>query len=563
MSIHAAAGPLAKARETLGVFLRSRPSARALLSSRTGTFDRVHAIGPSTVAAGDPVTLTVQAWDEYERLHGFEGRLGLDATDPDAEHPDAVAFPPGSDGVVHVDGVRFREPGVQYLTLSDGEREWPSNPVRVVAGEPAEGIYWGDIHLHSRLSDGTGSIEKGMRFGRDVMRLDVVSYTDHDTMGFFVPPQLQQRRMRRRYFRRMKAVAARFDDPGSFVTLMAYEWTKQPNRGGHVNVYFDDADGAELYDSLSAETDTYEKLWARLREFNDAGGARALSIPHHPAESMYPFDFSAVDYDDDLAPLVEVYSQWGSSERPAREGNRFPLEMGQGEVDAPGHYVQDALRLGYRVGMHASADYHGPHPGHSLIHAPPHLPAAREWLSDGVGWANVWRVWSERSYPGGLTAFRLPELTRAAAFDALRERRVYATSQPHRVLVEFSVDGSRVGEADSTVRVDAPDATRRVAVSVAGTEPLARVTVVKNNEPWRTVEGTDDPDAPLDSFTLDREWTDDAPVEGMRWDDERGTGADVYYLRVRGAGPRTRSDGFERDPALAWAGPLWVEVDSG
>jgi hypothetical protein len=399
-----------------------------------------------------------------------------------------------------------------------------------------------------------------MRFGRDVMALDVVAYTDHDTMGFFIPPQLQRRRMHRRYFDRMKTATQEFHDPGEFVTLFGYEWTKQPNVGGHINVYFDGVDDATLFDSLARETNTYESLWARLRAWRDEHDGDVLTVPHHPAEAMYPFDFSAVEYDDDLAPLVEVYSQWGSSERPAREGNRFPLEMGQGEVDEPGHYVQDALRLGYRVGMHASADYHGPHPGHSLIHAPPHLPSSSEWLSDGVGWANIWRVWSERSYPGGLTAFRLPELTRGEVFDALRDRRVYATSQPHRPLLEFSVNGTRVGEADSTVRLDAPDAPRTVAVSVAGTEPLARVTVVKNNEPWRTVEVTDDPDAPLDSFTLDREWTDDAPVEGMRWDDERGTDADVYYLRVRGAGPRTRSEGFERDPALAWTGPLWVET---
>jgi hypothetical protein len=35
----------------------------------------------------------------------------------------------------------------------------------------------------------------------------------------------------------------------------------------------------------------------------------------------------------------------------------------------------------------------------------------------------------------------------------------------------------------------------------------------------------------------------------MRWDDERGTDTDVYYLRVRQA-----------DGGMAWAGPLWIEV---
>jgi hypothetical protein len=500
------------------------------------------------------VTLTLQAWDGYERLFdGFEATVGVDATDPEAAVPGRVGFPPDHDGVART-SVSFGTPGLHYLRFDVGGRRFVSNPVRVTAAAPDERVFWGDLHLHSQLSDGTGSIAQGMRFGRDVMALDAVAYTDHDTMGFFIPPQLQRRRMHRRYFDRMKRVARRFDDPGSFVTLFGYEWTKQPNVGGHVNVYFDGVDDAELFDSLAAETNTYEALWDRLRRWREETGGDVVTVPHHPAEAMYPFDFAAVDYDDDLAPLVEVYSQWGSSERPGTEGNRFPLAMGQGEAGEAGHYAQDALRLGYRVGLVASADYHGPHPGHSLIHADPHLPSLDEWLSDGLGWANVWRVWNERSYPGGLQAFRAPELTRESLFAALRSRRTYGTTQPHRILLSLAVDGVAVGEADSTVVLDAPDDPREVSVSVAGTAPLERVRVVKNNRPWRTVEGTADHDAPLDAFTCEATWTDDAPVTGMQWDETRGTAADVYYVRVVQA---ARPDDF---PGMAWAGPIWVET---
>ncbi len=87
--------------------------------------------------------------------------------------------------------------------------------------------------------------------------------------------------------------------------------------------------------------------------------------------------------------LVEVYSQWGSSERPGREGNRRPIQMGHGETDSPGTYVQDALALDHRVGMLGSSDYHGPYPGHSLMHAKPHLPSLAEWRRDGVGWGHI------------------------------------------------------------------------------------------------------------------------------------------------------------------------------
>ena len=557
-----ALGPFVKAKESVGVFTRRRPSLRALLASRSGRFDRAHAILPSTLAAGESARLTVQAWDEYERLHRDVGvRFRVESTDPESTHPDYVRFDPGHEGVTRVDDVAFRTPGVQYLVLvheSTGGR-FVSNPVRVTDGDPERRLFWADLHLHSLRSDGTGSVERGLSFGRDVMALDVVAYTDHDTMGFFIPPSWQRRRMHDRHFDETRTAVEAHNDPGEFVTLFAYEWTKQPNVGGHINVYFDDAESAELFDSMDDETNTYERLWARLREWNEESAGEALTIPHHPAESMYPFDFSATDYDDDLAPLVEVYSQWGSSERPGCAGNRFPLEMGQGEVDEPGHYAQDALRMGYRVGMTASADYHGPHPGHSLIHAKPHLPSLAEWLEDGLGWSSIWRMWNEQSYPGGLHAFYAPELSRESAFEALRSRRVYGTTQPHRIRVDFSVDGVAVGERDSTVRVDALAAEREIRVSVAATAPLRTVEVVKNNEPWRTVESDADagvaPTEDRDAYVVERSWTDASPVAGMRWDDERGTDDDVYYVRVTQAARRGEY------PGMAWAGPIWVGSD--
>jgi hypothetical protein len=552
----ASLGPLVKLRETVGVFARRAPSPRELLANRTQHFERLHAILPSTATPGEALELTVQAWDQCERLHrDFAGTATVATTDPDATHPETVSFRSRDDGVVRVDGVQFTSPGVQYLTLTDdrtGER-FVSNPVRVATAHDTR-VFWGDIHLHSVLSDGSGDAERGYRFGRDVMALDVAAYTDHDTMGFFIPPQWQRDRMHRDYFERLCALADEFNDDGAFVTLPAYEWTKQPNMGGHINVYFEDSADATLVDSLAADSRTYEGLWARLREWDRAHDSDVVTIPHHPAEAMYPFDFSAVDYDDDLAPLVEVYSQWGSSERSARAGNDRPLLMGQGEVDEDGHYVQDAHCLGYKVGMLGGADFHGPSPGHSLIHARPHLPSLREWRQGGLGWGNIWRVWDERSYPGGLSAFLAPELSRASIFDALRSRSVYATTQPDRILVDFRVNGVDVAAQTDAVVVDSPDAVREVTVEVAGTEPIASVEVVKNNDVWRTLKGTDDADTDLSAYAVSATWTDDEPITGMSWDDTRGTDGDVYTLRVTQASDREFS-------GRAWVGPLWVETE--
>ncbi|ESP86874.1 DUF3604 domain-containing protein [Candidatus Halobonum tyrrellensis] len=562
---------LSDGRESVASFLRGAPSVRQLLASRHSAFESAHLILPSTAVVGESVTLSVQAWDRYERLvPDPEAAFAVETTDPAATLPTALAF----DGspVVRLDGVRFETPGVHYVAVEHretGER-FVSNPVEVHATPPDSRVYWGDLHFHSRLSDGVGGVATGFEFAREVMGLDVVACTDHDTMGFFIPPSLQRRRMHRRYFDRTKRLVDDHHDPGEFVTLFGYEWTKQPNAGGHINVYYESPDAARLFDSRSPESDTYEKLWARLREWRDETGERVLTIPHHPAEALYPFDFDATDYDDELAPLVEVYSQWGSSELRGADGNPKPIGgIGNGEVDVPGHYVQDALAMGHRVGMLASSDIHGPYPGHSHIHVDPHLPRASEWLRDGVGWGLIWRVWNERSYPGGLTAFRASDLSRESVFDALEGRAVYGTTQPRRILVSLSVDGHRLRDEGSAVAVGGPDAERRVECSVAGTAPLDRVEVVKNNAVWRVAEPDDsasddgaasgEPAAAngyerrgdaFAAYTLTASFVDDEPLSGIRWDERRGTDDDHYYLRVR-----------QVDGGMAWAGPIWASAD--
>ena len=569
---------LTKAAETLRVFANNAPSLRALARGRRRQFDDAEIVVQSRTVVGESREVTVSLWDEYLRpVPDFSGTFAVDSTDSAASHPDSLRVGADDDPVQTLQAV-FETPGIQYLTLTREEtgRRYVSNPVQVFESEPGYRLYWGDIHLHSQYSDGAGTMTRGYEFGRDVMALDVAAYTDHDTMGFFIPPKLQRRRMHRRYFEQILRVTDHHNQPGEFVTLPGYEWTKQPNMGGHINVYFEDSDDAELFDSLDPETNRYEKLWRRLEQWQAEHDSDVLTIPHHTAEKMYPFDFSAIDYDDELAPLVEVYSQWGSSEQAGADGNPRPIAMGQGEMDEPGHYVQDALAMGHRVGLMGSSDFHAPRPGLSNIHLPPHLPSFDDIWRDGVGWGHIWRIWEEGSYPGGLTGFYASELTREAVFDSLQSRRVYATSQPHRILVEFAVDGTGFGASDGVVTADGD---RTISYLVAGTAPIERVTVVKNNSEWHVAERTTDVDlepgttattdsergtadgehgatagplattgADLDAYTMERTVTDDDPVTGMGWDDDRGSDADVYYLRVE-----------QVDDGIAWAGPVWVE----
>jgi hypothetical protein len=128
---------------------------------------------------------------------------------------------------------------------------------------------------------------------------------------------------------------------------------------------------------------------------------------------------------------------------------------------------------------------------------------------------------------GGLTAVFAPCLDRASLFAALRSRRCYATSG-QRIILRFRVDNAFMGE---TLRLEDSVAPRAVNFSVEGTDALASVSVVKNNE---TVHHEAPGDASLSSV-----YTDRTPA---------GDG-DFYYLRV-----------VQADGEMAWSSPVWVSI---
>jgi hypothetical protein len=51
---------------------------------------------------------------------------------------------------------------------------------------------------------------------------------------------------------------------------------------------------------------------------------------------------------------------------------------------------------------------------------------------------------------------------------------------------------------------------RDFSIDVAGTAPIAPVTVIKHNEAWRIQDGTEDVEADLDADSVEHTWTDEA-----------------------------------------------------
>ncbi len=346
---------------------------------------------PSTARPGETVRLTAAILDARGNA-GFpwEGVLRLEGEVPGGERPAEIAFRAADQGRRSVE-LTVGESGVVRLTATAGDLVAESNPLQV-SGRGAR-ILWGDLHNHSNLSDGTATPEDLYAYARDVAALDVVALTDHDHWGLLFLDQNPG------MWERIRETNLRFHEPGRFVTLLGFEWTSWIHGHRHV-LYF--GDDGELFSSIDPTWDDPRELWTALR------GRRAMTLAHHSAGGPIATDWS-IPPDPELEPVTEIVSVHGVSEAADSPSVIYR--------PVAGNFVRDALERGYRFGFLGSSDGHDGHPGLGHLASP----------------------------TGGMAAILAEEATREAVYEALKARRVYATSGP-RIVLRTSFAGYRMGE---------------------------------------------------------------------------------------------------------------------
>ena len=179
-------------------------------------------------------------------------------------------------------------------------------------------VYWGDVHGHTALSDGKGSLDEYFVYARDVAKLDFVIVTDHD-FGNAAPWRLP-----REAWQTTQAKADEFTVNGKFVGIAGYEWTSQPKYWtdveegtpserlfpgppkfyNHKNVYFPH----RVDDLFSAKDSVYmtpDLLAAAVRK---AGG---LIHNNHP--SVGPDGRDQWDYGSDASSMIVNTEMYGDS----------------------------------------------------------------------------------------------------------------------------------------------------------------------------------------------------------------------------------------------------------
>ena len=216
-----------------------------------------------------------------------------------------------------------------------------------------------------------------------------------------------------------KSAVEAFDDPGRFIPYLGWEWTRPARFGGHHNVLYRNT--TDRTPVSAVEFPTLSELYQGLHARYDPDDVLVIPHAHNPGDYRQS--------DPQLEPLIEMMSMHGTFN----------------------WFVRQYLSHGHRVGLIAASDDHLSHPGYSAPN--------RDSLAQR----------------GGLGAVMAPEHSRDAIFDAMKQRRTYATTGD-RIILDVTVNGTPMGQEAEYADV------REVEGRVVGTAPIRSVELLKNDE---------------------------------------------------------------------------------
>lgn len=290
-------------------------------------------------------------------------------------------------------------------------------------------VFWGDLHNHNAVGYAQGSLERTYDIARS--HLDFLAFTPHSQWHDMprMPNDSHLKWVRgfevlSKNWSNVQKLAAASNQPGKFVSFLAYEW--HSSHFGDYCLYYP-GDGAPI---------AYHDHVRDLQKH--AAAHKAILIPHHLAYRQ-GWRGANIDYfDPSVSPVMEIFSEHGLSEHD--RGGRDYITHSNG-----GRYTRNTFRAflkkGIRAGVIASTDDHLGFPG---------------------------------AYGEGIAGLYATDLTRAALLDAIWKRRTIAVTGD-RVDLRLHVNSQWMGSILPFAR------DRSLAVTATAPEEIERVEIVKND----------------------------------------------------------------------------------
>ncbi|MFQ5730457.1 MAG: DUF3604 domain-containing protein [Planctomycetaceae bacterium] len=372
---------------------------------------------PSTLAVGESFRVVLKAEDRWGNpATSYRGTVELSGEGFACQRRRAD-FTADDAGVKWIEDCKAEIGGVLRIAATDtaDELRADANPVVVTARPGDYQLNWADPHggqlVHREKFAGF------FRYARDVAGVQFVGFQRNADVISADDWEEQQRQERA------------FTETGRFIPIPGFEWSGRTAEGGHHNVYFRRQGQPARRNLPAEEMFQAERVAPELPHATDLYAAYrntdTIITPHVGGEH------SDISYHEPtLEPAVEVTSTHGSFE----------------------WMLFDSLKRGYRMGFLGGSDcYTGrpgdDRPGHQL----------------------------RRYAKSGLTGIYVKDVSLESFFEAMRARRVFATTGA-RMVVSLDADGHVMGSEYSTG--DPPT----ISAAVAGTAPLDRVDLFRGTE---------------------------------------------------------------------------------
>lgn len=294
-----------------------------------------------------------------------------------------------------------------------------------------------------------------------------------------IPPILLDEEFSQTVWERYIKTAEKYNDPGTFTSIIGYEWTSTENGNNlHRNVlYRNDGDIArQMLPYTTSESFNPEDLWKWMERYEEKTGGDVLALAHNGNLSngiMFPvevnpatgkplngdyakqrikweplYEITQIKGDGEAHPLLSPNDEFADYEN--WEKGNLNLSVAKTDDMLQYEYAREALKNGlkledqfgtnpYKFGVVGSTDSHtslataeednffGKHSGNEPSgHRSNGIVGEFEgnkimdWELVASGYAGVWAT----------------ENTREALFDAMARKEVYATTGP-RILVRF------------------------------------------------------------------------------------------------------------------------------
>ncbi len=307
----------------------------------------------------------------------------------------------------------------------------------VWAGYPVSAqqqVFWGDVHGHTRLSDGKKTLNDYFSYARDVSKLDFVIVTDHD-FGNGKPSW----HMTKSNWLLTQNRADKFTVNGKFIGIAGYEWTSQPK-----------------YWTEVGKNKPSERLFKGPPKFYDHKNV------YFPSKVDYIFSAKNPAYNspDLLAEAVRRHGGLIHTNHPGSD----PQGKSRWDYD-PGYF---GVIANTEIGLNQMR-YKG------KIHHLNFERNVRRFLNSGGKTGFVGGSDTHEGKPVARTAVLAEKLTREAIFDALRHRRNYAISSPgSRIILNFEINGHGMGEE---IEINGKP---NLAISVRGTASISEIAVIRD-----------------------------------------------------------------------------------